>query len=212
MNFGGGDEILETAADITATTVTWRWREAENTNLKPSDAAPYLGYIIKYSVDQNTWHDNNRIPFQVTGDLWQAGRVTGLQPDTQYWFDIVVYRIYTGGILYNSTNTARGMIGQYLTARTKPVTGVTRKYYNNNSLFSVYILKAMDIFGRNMYNFPYLFLISQYTYNNTAFIGQFLQCTMLVTTSVLCSDCTARSTTSPRTTATAIIIVKLFVI
>ena len=51
MNFGGGDEILETAADITTTTVTWRWREAQKQGLKPSDAAPYLGYIIKYSVD-----------------------------------------------------------------------------------------------------------------------------------------------------------------
>ena len=127
MNFGPSDEILETAVDITATTVTWRWREGPKPNLKPSDAAPYLGYIIKYSVDQNTWYESNRIPFQVTEDLWQEGRVTGLQPDTQYLFDIVVYRIYTGGILYNSTNTARAVIDGYLTARTKPGTGVTPK-------------------------------------------------------------------------------------
>ena len=126
MNFGGSDETLETAEDITATTVTWRWKEGEKQGLKPSDAAPYLGYIIKYSVDENTWYDSNSIPFQVTEDLWQEGRVTGLQPDTQYWFDIVVYRIYTGGIIYNSPNTAKGAIGKYLTARSTPGTGVTR--------------------------------------------------------------------------------------
>ena len=131
MNFGPSDEILETAAVITATTVTWRWREGLKQGLKPSDVAPYLGYIIKYSVDQNTWYDSNRIPFQVTEDLWQDGRVTGLQPDTQYWFDIVVYRIYTGGIPYISTNTAKGAIGKYLTARTISGTGVTRKYHTN---------------------------------------------------------------------------------
>ena len=120
MNLDSNAEILETPVDITTTTVTWRWKERQKDGLKPSDAAPYLGYIIRYSVDENTWYDSNRIPFQVTEDLWQEGRVTGLQPDTQYWFDIVVYRIYTGGILYNSTNTAQGVIGGYLTARTKP--------------------------------------------------------------------------------------------
>ena len=143
MNFGNKDEILETAVKITATTVTWRWKEAPKTGLMPNDAAPYIGFIIKYSVDENTWYDGNRIPFQVTEDLWQEGRVTGLQPDTQYWFDIVVYRIYTGGILYISTNTAKGEIGKYLTARTKPVTGVTRKYHiilvliNNQFCFGI---------------------------------------------------------------------------
>ena len=93
----------------------------------PNEAAPYLGYIIKFSVDENTWYDSDRIPFQVTEDLWQEGRVTSLQPDTQYWFNIVVYRIYTGGILYKSTFTAQGVIGKYLTARTTPGTGVTRE-------------------------------------------------------------------------------------
>ena len=127
MNLDSSAEILETAADITATTVTWRWKEGQRDGLKPSDAAPYLGFIIKYSVDENTWYDSDRIPFQVTKDLWQEGRVTGLQPDTQYWFDIVVYRIYTGGILYHSTNTAKGVIGIYLTVRTTPGTGVTRQ-------------------------------------------------------------------------------------
>ena len=135
MNFGNNDEILETAVKITATTVTFRWREEQKSNLKPNDSAPYLGYIIKYSMDENTWYDTNRIPFQTTEDLWQEGRVTGLQPDTQYWFDIVVYRIYTGGILYNSTNTAKGVIGGYLTARTTPGTGVTRKYYLRSDLY-----------------------------------------------------------------------------
>ena len=135
MNFGSRDEILETAVDITATTVTWRWKTAQKPGLMPNDTAPYLGYIIKYSVDENTWYDSNRIPFQVTEDLWQEGRVTGLQPDTQYWFDIVVYRIYTGGILYHSTNTARGVIGEYLTARTTSGTGVTRKYYLRSDLY-----------------------------------------------------------------------------
>ena len=143
VNFSPSDEILETAAEITATTVIWRWREGQKSGLKPNDAAPYLGYIIKYSVDENTWYDSNRIPFQVTEDLWQEGRVTGLQPDTQYWFDIVVYRIYTGSILYHSTNTARGVIGKYLTARTKPVTGVTCEYYKNIFrviLIGIYVL------------------------------------------------------------------------
>ena len=132
MNFGDSDEILETAEHISATTVTWRWKEAQKPGLMANDAAPYIGFIIKYSVDENTWHDSNRIPFQATEDLWQEGRVTGLQPDTQYWFDIVVYRIYTGDILYISTNTAKGVIGKYLTARTTPGTGVTRKYNIRN--------------------------------------------------------------------------------
>ena len=135
MNFGNKDEILETAEAITATTVTWRWREGQKQGLILNDVAPYIGYIIKYSVDENTWYDSNRIPFQVTEDLGQEGRVTGLQPDTQYWFDIVVYRIYTGGTLYISTNTARGVIGRYLAARTTPGTGVTRKYYLRSDLY-----------------------------------------------------------------------------
>ena len=131
MNFGNNDEILETAVKITATTVTWRWKEAPKPDLMPNDAAPYMGFIIKYSMDENTWYDSNRIPFQVTEDLWQEGRVTGLQPDTQYWFDIVVYRIYTGDNLHISPNTAKGAIGKYLTARTTPGTGVTRKYHTD---------------------------------------------------------------------------------
>ena len=89
MHFGMNDEIQESAVHITTSTVTWRWIGVGIQDITP-DAAPYLGYIIKYSVDENTWYDSNRIPFQVTEDLWQEGRVTCLQPGTQYWFRIII--------------------------------------------------------------------------------------------------------------------------
>ena len=49
----------------------------------------------------------------VSEDGWQEGTVTGLEPDTQYWFDIVVYRKFM------SPYTAQDNVG-LLTARTLP--------------------------------------------------------------------------------------------
>ena len=114
MAFGGEDIIPTQPEDVQRNTITWRWKETkEITNA----AAPYIGHIIKYSKDKTTWYNSSEIAFVVSEDGWQEGTVTGLEPDTQYWFDIVVYRKYTDGNLYVSPYTTQDNVG-ILTAKT----------------------------------------------------------------------------------------------
>ena len=112
---------------VTTTTVTWRWKEG-NTGFNATAAAPYIGHLIQYSKYRVVWLNSSHIPFQASDDLWQEGTVTGLEPDTQYWFDILIYRVYSDGALYVSPYTAsRVTVVPFLTAKTLPDSSITRK-------------------------------------------------------------------------------------
>ena len=109
MSFGLEDEVDDNMT-VTTTTVTLRWREG--TTVNDSRAAPFIGYNILGSNDTNTtfcsWIN---ITFQVTPDQWQEVTVEGLEPDTQYWFDIAVYRIYHDDTVYQSDVTSGDVFG-----------------------------------------------------------------------------------------------------
>ena len=80
--------------------------------MNDSRAAPFIGYNILVSIDSVTYTFKQSIDFQVTADQWQEVTVTGLDPDTQYWFDIAVYRIYSDGrIFQNDDYTAKDQFG-----------------------------------------------------------------------------------------------------
>ena len=116
VSFGESDVIQTDPIDVQPYSVTWRWKETQNIT---TQVAPYIGYVIMFSKDNRTWHRSSEIGFVVSEDGWQEGTVTGLEPDTQYWFDIVVYRKYSDGKLYMSPDTAQTVdnVG-LLTART----------------------------------------------------------------------------------------------
>ena len=109
MSFGPEDDIN---SNLTATTdsVTLRWREGKHIN--DTRAVSYIGYNILIRKETTTFTSVNNVAFQVTPDQWQEWTVRGLEPDTQYWFDISVYRIYSDGIIYPNGFTAVNQFGQ----------------------------------------------------------------------------------------------------
>ena len=109
MSFDLEDEIDDNKT-ITTTTVTLRWREG--TTVNDSRAAPFIGYnILVGDVTNTTLTSWINTTFQVTPDQWQEVTVTGLEPDTQYWFDIAVYRIFSDGTVYQSDVTSGDVFG-----------------------------------------------------------------------------------------------------
>ena len=118
MAFGNIDTIPTLPHDVQRYSITWRWKESKNIT---NAAAPYIGHFIKYTRDKTTWYNSSEIAFVVSEDGWQEGTVTTLDPDTQYWFDIMVYRKYTDGKLYISPYTSQTLsnVG-LLTAKTLP--------------------------------------------------------------------------------------------
>ena len=109
MSFGDDDEV---DSDMTVTTdsVTLRWREGKPIN--DTRAAPYIGYNILIRKEHATFTSVRNVAFYVTPDQWQEVTVEGLEPDTQYWFDIAVYRIYSDGrIFQNDDYTAKDQFG-----------------------------------------------------------------------------------------------------
>ena len=109
MSFGLEDEIDDNMT-ITTTTVTLRWREG--TTVNDSRAAPFIGYnILGSNVTNTTLTSWINTTFQVTPDQWQEVTVEGLEPDTQYWFDIAVYRMYSDGTAYQSDVTSGDVFG-----------------------------------------------------------------------------------------------------
>ena len=109
MPFGLDDEI-DDSMTVTSSSVTLQWREG--TTVNDSRAAPFIGYNILGSDDTNTiltsWINTT---FQVTPDQWQEVTIERLEPDTQYWFDIAVYRIYFDGTIYQSDVTSGDVFG-----------------------------------------------------------------------------------------------------
>ena len=109
MSFGLEDEIDDNMT-VTTTSVTLRWREG--TTVNDSRAAPFIGYNILGGTDTNasltSWINTT---FQVTPDQWQEVTIEGLEPDTQYWFDIAAYRIYYDDTVYESDITSGDVFG-----------------------------------------------------------------------------------------------------
>ena len=60
---------------------------------------------------ENTSTSVKNIAFKTIPDQWQRVTVEGLEPDTQYWFDITVYRIYSDGKVYTTGSTAEWHFG-----------------------------------------------------------------------------------------------------
>ena len=87
---------------VTSDTVTLRWKEA--TPVVDTGAASYIWFCILASTDMKTFIPKTCVPFRTTPDQWQEVTVTGLEPDTQYWFDIAVYRIYSDGTIFQNEN------------------------------------------------------------------------------------------------------------
>ena len=109
MTFGSTDELGSNWAS-TSNSVTLRWQEGNIVN--DSRAAPFIGYNILVSTDSITYTFKQSIDFQVTPDQWQEVTVTGLEPDTKYWFDIAVYRIYSDGRIFQDDDyTAKDQFG-----------------------------------------------------------------------------------------------------
>ena len=109
MTFGSTDELGSNLAS-TANSLTLRWQEGNIVN--DSRAAPFIGYNILVSTDSVTYTFKQSIIFQMTTDQWQEVTIEGLEPDTQYWFDIAVYRIYSDGrIFQNDDYTAKDQFG-----------------------------------------------------------------------------------------------------
>ena len=109
MTFRPTDELGRNLAS-TSNSVTLRWKEGNIVN--DSRAAPFIGYNILVSSDSVTYTFSKNTSFQVTPDQWQEVTVTGLEPDTQYWFDIAVYRIYSDGrVFQNDDYTAKDQFG-----------------------------------------------------------------------------------------------------
>ena len=93
MRFGSGDTVDTTPVAITDTSVTWKWKEGLSV---PVDAVGSVGYYIYYKLTSSTvWVRGPEVPYTTTE--WQQGTVTGLQPRTQYHFDISAYRQWRGG-------------------------------------------------------------------------------------------------------------------
>ena len=109
MTFGTTDELGRNLAS-TSNSVALRWKEGNIVN--DSRAAPFIGYNILVSTDNETYTIKQSITFQVTPDQWQELTIEGLEPDTQYWFDIAVYRIYSDGrVFQNDDYTAKDQFG-----------------------------------------------------------------------------------------------------
>ena len=112
MSFGADDEI-DINLTVTTDSVTLRWREGKHIN--DTRAVQYIGYNILIRNENTTFTSVHNGPFQKTPDQWQEVTVTGLEPDTQYWFDIAVYRIYSDGRVYPNVFTAEKQFGQITT-------------------------------------------------------------------------------------------------
>ena len=73
-------------------------------------------------------------------DQWQEVTIEGLEPDTQYWFDIAVYRIYSDGTIYQSDVTSGDVFG-LISVKTLPckacISYIIHVYINVYQLFYV---------------------------------------------------------------------------
>ena len=116
MEFGQGDFVNKTPVAITDTSVTWQWKEGLSV---PVDAVGSVGYYIYYKPTSSTvWVRGPEVPYTTTE--WQQGTVTGLQPGTQYYFDISAYRQWKGGAkVEGETKATTGSVtGGVITATT----------------------------------------------------------------------------------------------
>ena len=114
MSFGSDDEV-DSNLTVATDSVTLRWREGKHIN--DTRAAPYIGYNILIRNENTTFTSVKSVTFKLTPDQWQEVTVEGLESDTQYWFDIAVYRIYSDGTIYQNSFTAEKQFGQ-ITAET----------------------------------------------------------------------------------------------
>ena len=112
MSFGSDDEV-DSNLTVTTDSVTLRWREGKHIN--DTRAAPNIGYNVLIRNENTTFTSFKNVAFQLTTDQWHEVSVTGLEPDTQYWFDIAVYRIYSDGTIYPNSLTAEKQFGQITT-------------------------------------------------------------------------------------------------
>ena len=100
MSFRNEDE-LRVDPVVPSKSATIKWREA--TLIDDPRAAPYVGYNILVSSDQGQMYTSQKnVTFQVTPDQWQETTLTGLLSGTEYWMKLAVYRIYSGGTVYQS--------------------------------------------------------------------------------------------------------------
>ena len=110
MSFGLSDQI-GSSLKVTTESVRLRWKEGKF--ISDRRAAPYIGYNILIRNESSTFTFVKKITFQVTPDQWQEVTVTGLEPDTKYWFDIAIYRIYSDGrIFQNNYYTVEDVFGE----------------------------------------------------------------------------------------------------
>ena len=112
MSFGGDDEV-DSNLTVTSHSVTLRWREGKHIN--DTRAVPYIGYNILIRNESTTFTIVKNVTFKLTADQWQEVTIEGLEPDTQYWFDIAVYRIYSDGMVYPDDFTAENQFEQITT-------------------------------------------------------------------------------------------------
>ena len=148
MSFGLEDEI-DDSMTVTSSSVMLRWREG--TTVNDSRAAPFIGYnILGSNVTNTTLTSWINTTFQVTPDQWQEATIEGLEPDTQYWFDIAVNRNYSDDTVYQSDVTSGDVFGL-----------ISVKTLQSNSCLSYIIHVYINVSVSDM---DYLRIIGCYTY------------------------------------------------
>ena len=119
MAFDRADDLDRTPVRITHDSITWGWMEG--THVSDMEAVKYIGYKLRYSEDTIDWLTGPGVPFQphTSHVQWQMGTINGLQPETEYYFYVVVYRVYFGGQIYQSPYTSKQEFGLLSATTTK---------------------------------------------------------------------------------------------
>ena len=129
MQFGSSDKVSTVPVSVTSTSVTLQWFEAKEV---PTGAEQYVGYTLYYiRATESVWTSGPDIPY--TADRWQTGTVTGLDPDTEYQFNIAVYRQWTDGTRFESTFWA------YKETTTIPLSATTWRGNNKYNAITLHI-------------------------------------------------------------------------
>ena len=134
MQFGSSDNVSTVPVSVTSTSITWAWFEGKAV---PTGGEQYVGYTLYYRrATESDWTSGLNVSY--TTDTWQTGTVTGLDPDTEYQFNIAVYRQWTDGTRFQSPFRAYDQTTIIpLSARTVKGNTYGDKFY---TVFSIYVI------------------------------------------------------------------------
>ena len=134
MHFGPSDTVPTDPVSVTSTSITWKWMESKDV---PTGGEQYVRYTLYYRrAGDNEWIPGPDIPYST--DTWQTGTVTGLDPDTDYQFNIAVYRQWTDGTRFESTFWA------YKETTTIPLSATTWKGNNTYNAFTLHVYHSTN--------------------------------------------------------------------